>query len=370
MFRQPGNSGLTEAVRCDNHLMRAHGSDRLRIREDGTVELLSKHPKDGWSGGSAKTATRSARPGTAVLCDDGCWEVVAAEQTDDGVLYVLSPWRDENAMRLTQRYDFASERARGAERLDLARRTKHRRASTVLGVFTGHLPAPVQRSLANELGVDAPLLTIVSGAAEWVFAATVALRFASSKLASTATPPLWLILLAAFACLDGTVRAGVAWLESKPLGSLPGLLGYAVFYLLHPERGRLLPPLDRGKGYRFDSPAPEISEETRLNDTLKLWEPLLTLLSPADQRTLERKFGFDYRHRAVAVTLVVLVFSTAGVVSSAHTLSVTPRLSALLSLLTAGALAGEQLIRLSILRKRPAASILRFAIRPLVASLF
>src|SRR5215212_6577945 len=124
--------------------MRAFGSDRVRVADDGRVILASRIPK-GWHPRVAKTPTQAEHPGTAVLWDDEYYEVVEVSMPPQGACrYVLTPWRDEHAMRVTDRYDEESEAQRVAEhRAALAHETK-RKAANALGVLTGHLPARVQ----------------------------------------------------------------------------------------------------------------------------------------------------------------------------------------------------------------------------------
>jgi hypothetical protein len=108
-----------------------------------------------------------------------------------------------------------------------------------------------------------------------------------------------------------------------------------------------------------------------LTDAFRLREPLLTLLTPEEQRVLAERFGFNYRKQAFAVAWIILVLSIAGIVTSVMTLREGERqVSATISLLLAFALASEQVARLRALRSGPAASMLAKVVRPFARKLF
>ena len=98
-------------------------------------------------------------------------------------------------------------------------------------------------------------------------------------------------------------------------------------------------------------------------------EPLVTLLTPAEQAIVVERFGYNYRTSSFLVAWVILGFSLAGVVTSVVSLTNGFRLSALLSLLTGGFLGVEQMRRLSALQRGPAGSSLAFLARPFVRKL-
>src|SRR5260221_6302750 len=136
--------------------MRPYGSDRIRLTDDGTIELSSRVPKNGWAPRVAKTLIRMHRPGTAVLWDEECFEVIDAVVMPQGVRYLLVPWRDEETMRLTSRYDEEAESAREAERRDASRREKYPRTPHFLGTFTRHLPGSAQQRAAADVEIAPP----------------------------------------------------------------------------------------------------------------------------------------------------------------------------------------------------------------------
>lgn len=346
--------------------MRAYGSDRVSAADDGTIELLCRLPKEGWNARVEKTLTSSEHPGTAVWWDEAWYEVISARPFANGVRYLLAPWREEHTIRVTQSYDAASEELRAEERRKAAQRQRSRVVVALGAVITGHLPSNVQERIASELGTNAPRLTIISTLPELIAVALVLDSGVRSRLYQTPGVPLWLAFFAGYLGLDAAIRFAAAFLESRPAGSVFGLVGYAIFYFLNPRRRALPPPLivDR-PAEMVTAAAPELTTD----DSIAMWQPFLGLLAPADQRRLEERHGFDYRASSMQTAIVILLFSLLGVMTSLHTLSIDVRTSAVLSLVTAGLLAAEQLYRIVRLRTRPAGSVLRFLVRPFVRKL-
>src|SRR5213075_2326954 len=95
--------------------MQAFGSDRVR-QGDGEQIVLSSRLSKGWTPRVEKTLTSAEFPGTAILWEECYFEVVSVEDLQHGgVRYVLEPWRDHDAMRVTDRYDAESEAGRVEE---------------------------------------------------------------------------------------------------------------------------------------------------------------------------------------------------------------------------------------------------------------
>lgn len=331
--------------------MRSYGSDRVRVAEDGTIEVSSLHPKDGWVARTPRTETRRERPGTAVLWDDDCYEVVDAVVMQQGIRYVLAPWNDAESMRVTSRYDNESEAARTAERLDVIRREKQRKTVNFLAIFTGHLPGPVQQKLAHELSVDAPRLTIVSVVFEWAVIIAIAL-YCASQLLKLEPLPMKPALFAAFLALDGTVRFKLAFVDGRACGSLFGVLAYAIYAAVtgkkEPVRvGEATPKLR------------EFSPEEQLIHSFYVREPLVTLLPPAEQQRIAEKFDYDYRRTATKMALGILAVAIFGAIVSvsSHTW---------ISLGVALILGIEQIVRIPQFPRRPVGSFLGFFARPLL----
>lgn len=331
--------------------MRSYGSDRIRVADDGTIEVSSLHPKDGWTPRTPKTLTRSSRPGTAVLWDEECYEVVDVVVMQQGVRYVLAPWSDAETMRFTSRYDEEAEAARTAERLDAIRREKQRRTVNVLAIFTGHLPGPVQQKLAHELNVNAPQLTIASVLFEWAIIIAIAL-YSASRLLAEQPVPMGLALFAGFLALEGTIRFKLAFGEGRACGSIFGLLAYAIYAAITGKK----------EPVRVGEAVPHLrvfSAEEQMMHSFHVREPLVTLLSPAEQQRIAEKFGYDYRNTATKVALGILGVAIFGVIVSASS-------HAWISLGVASILGIEQIVRIPQFDRRPVGSFLALFARPLV----
>ena len=349
--------------------MQTFGSDRTRTA-GGKVILQSAIPK-GWTPRAPKTNTSAEFPGTAVLWEEQHFEVVEATPLPTGgVRYVLAPWREEHTIRAFEHYDEESE-ARRLE--DFARARRQRSASAVsrfTGIFLGHLPASVQEHLRDELGVDPARMTLLScllpltavGICVWLHVdATV-----EQKLSPI---PLWLWLLLGFMLVETGVRFFVAMSQSRGMGSFVGSTIYLALWSFLPKGWGLPSPL-ASRGERLNAVLIPPAEDVALRDALEMKGPLLTLLTPAEQQELERRYGFDYRRHAFVLAWAILAVALLGVITSFMTMSDTPRLSALLSMFCAAAVALEQVVRLVSLRRGPAGSILGALVRPFVRDLF
>src|SRR5207245_122509 len=133
-----------------------------------------------------------------------------------------------------------------------------------------------------------------------------------------------------------------------------GVIGYIIYWLVT-KKG--ISPFTVSKGYAvtITEAPPDVAEL----DSLKVREPLITLLSPDDQARVAQRYGYDYKRESTIVASGILVFSAIGVWSSVHS-------RAIISLFVAGYLAAEQVMRLAAFPRGPAPSILRFLVRPLV----
>jgi hypothetical protein len=331
--------------------MRPYGSDRIRVADDGTIEISSRLPKSGWVARTPKSLTRSSRPGTAVLWDDDCYEVVDVVVLQQGVRYVLTRWSDAESMRVTSRYDEEAEAARAAERIDVLRREKQRRIVNVLAIFTGHLPGPVQQKLAHEVNVDAPRLTIASAVFEWLVIIAIAMVCVSRILAEQRVP-IPLALFAGFLGLEATIRFKLAFIDGRPCGSVFGVLAYAIYAVLtgkkEPTRAGEAAPRLR-----------EFSAEEELVHSFYVREPLVTLLSPSEQQRIAAKFDYDYRRTATKTALGILAVAIVGVVASISS-------RAWVSLGVASILGIEQIVRIPQFAQRPVRSMLAVFARPFI----
>jgi hypothetical protein len=344
--------------------MRSHGTDRVR-RGNGEQWIILSRQSKGWVPRTPAAVTRNERPGTTVRCEETYYEVVSATATAGGIRYVLEPWRDENVMRIVDDYDEASEARRQADHHDGVRRERGRISANILAVFSGQLPGPVQERMGNELGIWPARLTLTSILPAMVFVGVVVNLAVHRRMEEEAPLPLWLLLAAGYLLAESGIRFVVAMTQNRPIGSAAGFIAYSLYYLAAPGRKNLVRPLEESRG----SLVPEMTEEKAARDRYLVLEPLLTLLSPADQDRLAAKFGFDYRKMASIVAAVILTFGVLGVVNSISLLIDGARLSPAVSLLVAGGLAAEQIVRLMQLRERPAGSVLGVLVRPLARKL-
>jgi hypothetical protein len=345
--------------------MRPHGSDRLRVTGDRRIVLSSRIDK-GWTARVAKTLTTPEHPGTAILCEDEYYEVVeAGAQPQGGLRYVLAPWREEHAIRVSDRYDEESEARRLAEHAAAQKRQRQARGATFLAIFAGHLPAIVQERMAFELGFLPARFSLLSlllpmGAVGWIVYSQ-----ASALMAGVPLSPLK-ILVAAFLFAESMFRFSIIGTQSRPVGSSIGVLLYLLAYAFGP-RGRMTSPFEASKGTSLFTLPPEADQVLR--DEMVMKAAYATLLTPVEQQRLAARFGFDYRQHAYGIAWVLLIAGVVGAGSSIATLRHGIHTSAVLSLLAGGALALEQVVRLASLGRGPAGSALAFFVRPLMKRL-
>lgn len=345
--------------------MHGYGSDRVRPGKGEQRVLFSRFSKS-WKARVPKMLTSAEHPGTAVLWDDQYFEVVEARPSGEGVRYVLEPWRDHHTIRLSERYDEESEAERERQHRAALTRNKGRKAANLLGILTGHLPAAVQEHLASELGILPTRLTFLSMIIPLTFIGWVVHQAVGRKLNNEPPVSLVLLLIAGYLGAECGMRLQIVWSQSRPIGSAAGFIAYSIFYLLSPNKARLvkLTEVRRGDAL-FTLPPPD---DVAQRDALTLREPWLTLLSSSDQQKLAQKFGFDHRAQGYKVAAIILVFALAGVWSSLATLE-EGGIGKFISLLVAAVLAGEQIVRLSSMRRGPAGSILGLLVRPFAKKL-
>lgn len=347
--------------------MQPYGGDRVRTA--GGKILLHSNISKGWKARVAKSTTHSEFPGTAVLWDEQYFEVIAAELLPQGgVRYVLEPWRDDHTIRVFDHYDDATE----AKRLDDYRRAKAQQKKSLgarlSGILLGQFPAPVQKHLENELGVSPPAMTLLSCIPSLVLLGVCAWLTASAKLGKGPPPVPFLLWLLAFGLvLESAFRFQVAMMQNRGMGTLFGFVGYTLFWLIMPTRRNWPKPFTAERGDKlFTLPPPD---DVALRDSLETRGPLLTLLPKSDQLALAERYGFDYRRHAFGLAWIILGSSAFGVVSSIVKVADSGSVSALASLILAGALVIEQIARLAAFKHGPAGSFLSVLVRPFMRSL-
>jgi hypothetical protein len=340
-----------------------HGSDRLRTA-GGKLLLHSALPK-GWTPRTAKTLTHAEFPGTAVLWDEQYFEVIAADAQTDGVLYVLTPWRDEHTIRTSEPYDDQSESRLVAEADAAKSRQKRTLAARLSGLLLGHLPAVVQNHIGNELGVTPSRMTLLSTIIGPLLLGTCVWKFTTTALAlQPARVPLWAWLVSVAMMADSAIRFLVSFSHDRAIGSLPGILVYVLIWLVTPKRFGLVSPFASERGTAVFTLAPP--DDVATHDAIEMRGPMLSLLAPAEQTSLATRYGFDYRRHAFPLTWTILAGSAIGAVTSAVKVADSRSVSAFVSLVVAGLLAIEQLRRLHSLQRGPAGSILGHLVRPFV----
>ena len=334
--------------------MRPYGSDRIR-RAGGERVVLASRLSKGWVPRAAKTLTSAEFPGTAVLWDEQYFEIVEARAgAAGGVEYVLEPWRAQHVMRVVEQYDEASEAARIAAHREHVAREKGRKAANAFALLTGHLPAVVQNAIADDLGLLPARLTFISILGEYVVVVGFFLWIVSHVLRRE-PPPLALIIITALLAVESTARFVVNFTQSRPIGSSAGLFAYIVWWLLTGRRATS--PFAVAKGWNVVIGA--TPDERKMHDLLMMREPLLTLLPAREQHRIAERFGYDYRRQSAVIAVGILVFSLIGVASSLAR-------DALVAFLVACALAGEQVYRLAVMRRRPVGSVFGILVRPFV----
>lgn len=355
------NASTRAPRRLHDWRMQAYGTDRLRLRDDGSAVLSCRVPKPGWSARTTKTMTSAEHPGTAVLWEDGCWEVVDIEVLKQGLRYTLRPWPETAAMRFTDRYDAATEEERGAEYRRRVAREKGRVLANVFALITGHLPAAVQEQLGSEVGIVPVRMTQISTVLPFVVFVGMAVHLAGSIIEQKAPGiPLWLFLFVVYMFVDSLVRFLFTFSVHKPIGSFPGLVAYAIFYALAPQKSHLIRPFAAPKGSSIRMTP--LTPQEHLESAVAVWEPAFTLLSRADQQRVAERYGTAYRKHETAVAAIILIFAALGVVSSFGKLSPSHPTAAI-SLLVAAGLVAEQVWRIATFKGGPAPSVLRFLVR-------
>ena len=347
--------------------MLPYGGDR--VRSAGGKIILHSAISKGWAARREKTNVHAEFPGTAVLWDDEYFEVIRVELLPEGgVRYVLVPWRDEHVIRQFDRYDQESEARRIEDFRTAAAQRKKSTGASLAGIVLGHFPQHVQEHLQNELGVSPPRMTIISCLPSVILVGVCAWLGADARLKQIASPvPLLIWILAVPLLFESAIRFMVAMLQNRGIGSMLGYLAYIVFWFVTPNRKKWPSPFDPGRGHKLFTLPP--TDEIALQDKLTMRSAWLTLLTPAEQTRLAERYGFDYRKHAFGLTWLILVFSSIGAVSSLVKVADSGSLSALSSLIVAGALAIEQVLRLITLQRGPAGSLLGVVVRPFMRDL-
>lgn len=348
--------------------MQAFGLDRLRVSDDGRVFLSSRVPKE-WRARSVRAASSIPHPGTAVLWDEVFYEVVRETPLPNGgVRYELAPFPDDLLMRDSVAYDEASEVARSAHRHDTKRREHSRKILNALAPITGHAPAAVQEWMHLEIGTPPSALTGISAIPLIIFAAVSIRWMVNMRMDGAPLPvPKFVLLLGLYLGLESVVRLYSAVGLGRPIGSVPGLVVYALAHRFFLRRTVLPSAFTPARGTATLHTAP--SDDVALQDALMIREPFLTLLAVSDQQKLAARYGFSPLRYGRKTATVILVVSAVGSFTSVSGLLQGHGLSSFVSLVLSAWLAIEQVVRWPALTSTGAPSILRFVVRPLAGKL-
>lgn len=335
----------------------------MRLRPDGSVVLVCPYSK-GWLARRPRTTTSPEMPGTAVYWDEEYWEVVSVEQGVGGrVSYHLAPMGDSQTIRSVDGYSAGRETARlEAHRKELARE-KRSALGSLFAFVLGLLPADVQRELESEIGVNAERMTMLSTLPWLLFGI-----FCATKVQIPGLPPpehplpegvpgIGLLLFT-----EAVIRLRVA-MTGRPIGEMFVSVPYLVF--VAPFRRRRVDPASRPQ-------PPPPATDLVVRDAYRVREPFLALLSPAEQRELQRIFSFDFLEWGRRTAVVILAVAAIGIVVGIRKLfHPPPDVGDVVSLLFAFAVAFEQVTRLKTVRGgKPAGSFLAFVVRPFTRLLF
>lgn len=344
--------------------MNPYGSDRLRIV--GEKVILHSPIAKGWKGRSESTLMRGPHPGTAVIWEDRCFEVLTAEALPlGGIRYVLIPWSDEHAMRFVERYDDEAEGARVADYHFVLSQQRKSKIASWSGILLGHLPGAVQQRLAENLGVTPLRMTVVSCVPPMIFLGVYLWFAVGQTLGDGESPlPVWWMFVAAPLAFESVLRFWVAMSQGRGVGSVIGTALYMVWWAISRKRSQMVSPFTPVEELSPKIIAPRA--EVAFRDLMEMRGVLLSLLPAAEQVRLAERFGFEYRKHGVGLAALILFFAALGAVTSLLRYQDSGSVSSLLSLIVAGTLTVEQVFRLIKMERGPAGSLLAPLVRPFV----
>ena len=352
---------------------RPFGNDRVEAGSEG-IWLICREIK-GWHPRRGRSHTSSEYPGTAVRWETELFEVVESISHPDGsVRYRLEPWPDRHAVRSIQTYDAASEAALPLVAKSRKRSIHRRRLAILFSPLLGHLPGPVQEHMESEFGAPALAMTIASalpllalGAFSGLlsFAMMVGAEFSSGdpglRDALSSIPRLLPFPIAVYLVFESGVRLGAAFLQTRPIGSVPGTLLYAIYSAFGGGAG--VATLST-----TGSPA---TPEQALADRFRMIEPLLALLPPEEQEVFEQRFGMDVLRWGKVTAVLLLIIGGTNIFTSLVLLAGGGAgFGDVLWLLAGIGISLEQIGRLRRISKgQPAGSFLAALVRPLARRL-
>jgi hypothetical protein len=351
---------------------RAFGADRLDKGVGGQPVLVCPAPK-AWKPRKGKTLTSAEFPGTAVEWAGGIFEVLQAEHLEDGgVRYSLGPWAQGHAIRRLEQYDEGSEQAREGERIDRREGVRKRRLSILLAPLAGLLPGAKQKEMESEFGAPALAMTISSALPLFVIGFLGVFERFLAGLGGGIDLPMWLtppIPIALYLFVESALRLASAVGASEPMGSLPVVIAYEAW---HEARGPAASETDAKAdetGVAAELPSDEPGHDAA--DRYQMLEPLLSLLSRADQRVLMQRFPFDpIRWGKITAAVLLLVGGANALAGLLNLMAGHGTIVDGAWILVGGFLSVEQLRRWRHFKAgEPAGSVLGELVRPLARPL-
>ena len=338
--------------------LEAFGQDFLEKVPDGTLFLSSPDSK-GWIARQGRTLTRVEHPGTAVRLEGDVFEVLEAHPLADGrVRYKLGPWDFRYTIRVLQSYDASTEEKRIREHSRRHQSIWKRRLAILFSPLLGHLPGPVQERMEGEFGAPAYAMTIVSALPLLVLGFLGVLARLLTRPVLPWDVPLPLAL---YFFLESIYRLGTAFLAGHPVGSLLGVLSYGLW-----SKWSGGPPVPR-----LSTAGTQASKPQAMEDRYRMLEPVLALLSPAEQQLLLHRFGFEFLRWGRITAVCLLAFSGVAVLTALKALiERVGNLGDIAVLIVGAGFLVEQISRLTELgRGFPAGSVLARLVRPLARQL-
>lgn len=338
--------------------MRAYGTDKVETLRNGAAVIDTFHHK-GWIGRRVAGTRQLEHPGSAIDWDGELWEVITVERTSHGVRYVLERWKSSHVVRSADRYDAPSEQRRQREREDLTRRERNRKMTIAASLLLGHLPAEAQQQMHLEYGMPPAAPTIISSIPTFIIGGFSLIFFMAAAFGAHVGVPRWLLLIGVYLLVESLVRVGYAVSAGAPAGSLAGSLVWSIWTAI---RDRGVEKRDSIPVIRLD-PGKEVEQFDRYHVRL----PLLALLPAAEQKRLQKRYGFDWASwdRKTAAVLMALV-GTALLLQGPVIVSDQVSGGKLLAFFINIYFFVEQIIRLvRVSSGEPAGSALSFLVKPL-----
>lgn len=352
------------------------GGDRLEKGPGTGLWLDSAAPKEGWVARSPATVTSAEHPGASILWEEERWEVLEADDLPGGrVRYLLAPWDERHAIRVSYAYDERSEAERARSRADDARRRRARLLLLATAPVSGLAATPVLEAWEREFAVPAARLAVLSSILPFLFGFLSVFSLVSESFGSLYSAvstahgggsggPLVpggyvLRLFGVYLFVEALVRFGIAMSSGRACGSLLGTVAYLVWCVATGRTPRTAAP-------SYD---PATARAVAERDAFLVREPLFGFLLVEDQRAAQARFGFDPVRWGRVGAGGTLALTVAQAVLSFSRLAGGDGAAALPLLLALG-LAAEQVTRLRRLsRGEPAPSVLRLLFRPLCGKL-